>query len=128
MKARLTTAAVAVAVAGTGSVAAAETEIQFWHAMGGALGEKVEEIATGFNESQDTYTVVPVYKGNYTENMTAAIAAFRAGEQPHIVQVFEVGTATMMAAEGAVNPVHELMAGAETDWNQDAYLPAVKSY
>jgi sn-glycerol 3-phosphate transport system substrate-binding protein len=120
-------AAAALATA-FGSTATAQTEIQFWHAMGGALGEKVEEIAAGFNESQDDFRVVPTYKGNYTENMTAAIAAFRAGEQPHIVQVFEVGTATMMAAEGAVTPVHELMAEAEADWNPDAYLPAVKSY
>jgi sn-glycerol 3-phosphate transport system substrate-binding protein len=105
--------------------AAAQTEIQWWHAMGGTLGEKVEEIAAGFNESQSDYVVVPVYKGNYTENMTAAIAAFRAGQQPHIVQVFEVGTATMMAAEGAVRPVHEIM---PEDWDSDAYLPAVKAY
>ena len=42
--------------------------------------------------------------------MTAAVAAFRSGEGPHIVQVFEVGTATMMAAKGAVYPVYQLMA------------------
>lgn len=110
------------------SSAQAQTEIQFWHAMGGALGEKVEEIAAGFNESQDQYVVVPTYRGNYTENMTAAIAAFRSGEQPHIVQVFEVGTATMMAAEGAVKPVYEVMGEADIEWNSDAYLPAVRSY
>ncbi|MFC3613648.1 sn-glycerol-3-phosphate ABC transporter substrate-binding protein UgpB [Lutimaribacter marinistellae] len=108
--------------------ALAQTEIQLWHAMGGTLGEKVEEIANGFNESQDEFTVVPTYKGNYTENMTAAIAAFRAGEQPHVVQVFEVGTATMMAAKGAVRPVQGMMEGANIEWDADAYLPAVKSY
>ncbi len=108
--------------------AVAQTQIQFWHAMGGALGEKVEEIAAGFNASQNDFEIVPTYKGNYTENMTAAIAAFRAGEQPHVVQVFEVGTATMMAAEGAVKPVHKVMTQADIDWNPDAYVPAVKSY
>jgi sn-glycerol 3-phosphate transport system substrate-binding protein len=113
---------------GLGQAAVAQTEIQFWHAMGGALGEKVEEIAAGFNESQDDFTLVPTYKGNYTENMTAAIAAFRAGEQPHIVQVFEVGTATMMAAEGAIRPVQDVMEAADIAWDPDAYLPAVKSY
>ena len=80
----------------------AQTEIQWWHAMGGKLGEKVESIAAGFNASQNDFKVVPVYKGNYTETMTGAIAAFRAKKQPHIVQVFEVGTATMMAAKGAI--------------------------
>lgn len=108
--------------------AQAATEIQWWHAMSGPLGKKVVEIADDFNASQNDYKVVPVYKGNYSETMTAAIAAFRAGEQPDIVQVFEVGTATMMAAKGAIKPVHELMAEAGEPFDPDAYLPAVKSY
>jgi len=123
----LGTAAVsAMLVSAQGALAA--TEIQWWHAMGGRLVEKVEEIAAVFNAAQNDYEVNPVYKGNYTETMTAAIAAFRAGEQPHVVQVFEVGTATMMAAEGAVYPVYKMMADADLDWDPDAYLPAVKSY
>jgi sn-glycerol 3-phosphate transport system substrate-binding protein len=128
MQRKHTLTAMTGAMALIGSAATAQTEIQFWHALGGALGEKVEEIATDFNERQDDYTVVPTYKGTYTENMTAAIAAFRAGEQPHVVQVFEVGTATMMAAEGAIRRVQGVMEEADIDWNNDAYLPAVKSY
>ncbi|MDQ7071515.1 MAG: sn-glycerol-3-phosphate ABC transporter substrate-binding protein UgpB [Rhodobacterales bacterium] len=108
--------------------AMAQTEIQWWHAMGGANGERVERIANGFNESQSEFKVVPSYKGNYTETMTAAVAAFRAGEQPHIVQVFEVGTATMMAAKGAVYPISEVMADSGTAFDKSAYLPAVVSY
>lgn len=115
-------------LAATGATASAAVELQWWHAMGGALGEKVEEIAQGFNESQNEYEVVPVYKGNYTETMTATIAAFRARQQPHIVQVFEVGTATMMAAQGAVYPVYELMEDTGVAFDQSAYLPAVVSY
>ncbi|HXG04921.1 MAG TPA: sn-glycerol-3-phosphate ABC transporter substrate-binding protein UgpB [Candidatus Binatia bacterium] len=106
----------------------AETEIQFWHAMGGALGEKTKELAEGFNRSQSEYRVNAVYKGNYTETMTGAIAAFRARQQPHIVQVFEVGTATMMAATGAIKPVHALMAEAGEKFDPAAYLPAVTGY
>ena len=48
---------------------------------------------------------MPTFKGSYDESMTAAIAAFRAGNAPHILQVFEVGTATMMASKGAIVPV-----------------------
>jgi sn-glycerol 3-phosphate transport system substrate-binding protein len=77
---------------------------------------------------QDQCTVNSVYQGNYTETMTAAIAAFRAGEQPHIVQVFEVGTATMMAAEGAVYPVHQLMEDQGMAFDEADYIPAVISY
>ena len=74
-----------VSLVGLASGAQAATEIQWWHAMGGALGERVADIAKGFNESQSDYKVVPTYKGNYTENMTAGIAAFRSGKQPHIL-------------------------------------------
>jgi sn-glycerol 3-phosphate transport system substrate-binding protein len=121
----------AVAALGVGlgaSTGHAASEIQWWHAMGGELGEKIKEIAAGFNASQDDYVLTPVYKGDYTETMTGAIAAFRAGEQPHIVQVFEVGTATMMAAEGAIYPVYQLMADANEPFESDAYLSAVVGY
>jgi sn-glycerol 3-phosphate transport system substrate-binding protein len=80
--------------------AMAQTEIQWWHSMGGALGEWINDLATDFNKSQAEYKIVPTFKGSYDESMTAAIAAFRAGNAPHILQVFEVGTATMMASKG----------------------------
>ena len=110
------------------SVAQAQTEVTWWHAMGAELGEKLEEIAQGFNESQDEYRVVPVFKGTYPETLTAAIAAFRANEQPAIVQVFEVGTGTMMAAEGAVYPVHQLMTDKGQPWDPEGFLQPVVGY
>ncbi|MCB1395007.1 MAG: sn-glycerol-3-phosphate ABC transporter substrate-binding protein UgpB [Rhodobacter sp.] len=108
--------------------ASASVEIQWWHAMGGRLGELVEEIAANFNASQSDYVIVPSFRGTYTETMTGAIAAFRAGEQPHIVQVFEVGTGTMMAAEGAIIPIYQLMADHDVAFDPAAYLPAVVGY
>lgn len=108
--------------------AQAQTEITWWHAMGGELGKKVDEIAANYNASQSQYHLTAVYKGSYTETMTAAIAAFRAGEQPDLVQVFEVGTGTMMAAKGAVYPVYELMADHGKNFDPSAYLPAVAGY
>jgi sn-glycerol 3-phosphate transport system substrate-binding protein len=124
----LLSATTALGVACGAAAAQAQTQIHWWHAMSGELGNKLNEIAEGFNASQQEYQVVPTYKGNYTETMTAAVAAFRAGEQPHIVQVFEVGTATMMAAEGAIYPVHQLMVDAGIEWDPDAFLPAVVGY
>ncbi|MEM9782317.1 MAG: sn-glycerol-3-phosphate ABC transporter substrate-binding protein UgpB [Pseudomonadota bacterium] len=119
--------ALAAAAGLTAAPAAAQTQITFWHAMGGPLGEQVEAIAAGFNESQADYVVAPVYKGDYAETMTAALAAFSAGEPPHIVQVFDVGTASMMAATGAIRPVHEIMEDTDA-FDREAFLPAVKSY
>lgn len=108
--------------------AQAQTEIQWWHSMTGALGDRVNEISAGFNASQKDYKIVPVYKGSYPESMTAAIAAFRAGNAPHIVQVFEVGTATMMGAKGAIKPVYQLMKDSGIAWDPKAYVPAVAGY
>jgi sn-glycerol 3-phosphate transport system substrate-binding protein len=108
--------------------ASATTEIQWWHAMSDALGEWVNDLAAGFNKAQADYKVVPVFKGTYTETMTGAIAAFRAHQQPHIVQVIEVGTATMMASKGAIKPVYQLMADSGEKFDPQAYLPAVAGY
>jgi len=110
------------------SPAQAQTEIQWWHAMSGALGEWVNDLAKDFNDSQKNYKVVPVFKGTYDEAMTAAVAAFRAGNAPHILQVFEVGTATMMASKGAIVPVTEVMSKAGIKFDPAAYVPAVAGY
>ena len=89
--------------------AQAATDIMWWHAMSGELGKQLEKLAADFNASQSEYRIVPTYKGNYTETVTAAIFAFRSRSQPAIVQVNEIATATMMAAKGAIYPVFELM-------------------
>ncbi|MEP5759212.1 MAG: sn-glycerol-3-phosphate ABC transporter substrate-binding protein UgpB [Litoreibacter sp.] len=108
--------------------ALAETEVQFWHAFTGRLGELVAAQVSDFNASQSEYTVVASHKGNYSETLNAGIAAFRASEQPHILMVFEVGTATMMSAKGAVRPVADVMAASGAEFNEDAYIGAVKGY
>jgi sn-glycerol 3-phosphate transport system substrate-binding protein len=106
----------------------AQTEIQWWHAMTGTNNEVVNRLADDFNKSQNEYKVVVTYKGSYPDTMNAGIAAFRAGNAPHILQVFEVGTATMMAARGAIKPVAEMMKEAGEKFDPQSYLPAVSAY
>ena len=119
----------ALASAGLFSTQAqAQTEIQWWHSMTGALNDRVNDIANGFNASQKDYKVVPIYKGTYDGSMTAAIAAFRAGSAPHILQVFEVGTATMMAGKGAIKQVYQMMKEANEPFNPKNYVSAVAGY
>ena len=89
--------------------AQAQTEIQWWHSMTAVNNDWVNDLAKDFNASQKDYKVVPTYKGSYDESFTAAVAAFRAGKGPNILQVFEVGTATMMASKGATVPVGQVM-------------------
>ncbi len=127
MKVAFHAAALAAAI-GFASPAQAQTEIQWWHSMGGALGEWVNDLANEFNASQKDYKVVPTFKGSYDQSMTAAIAAFRAGNAPNVLQVFEVGTATMMASKGAIVPVAQMMKDAGLKFDPSAYVPAVSGY
>ena len=106
----------------------AVTELQWWHAMTGANNDVVNKLAADFNASQSAYKVVPSFKGGYADTMNAGIAAFRAGSAPHILQVFEVGTATMMAATGAIKPVYQLMKDAGEPFDPKAYLPTITGY
>ena len=121
----LAPALLALAAAGA---AQAQVEIQWWHSMTAVNNEWVNDLAKEFNASQKDYKVVPVYKGAYDVSFTAAIAAFRAGQAPHILQVFEVGTATMMASKGATVPVAKVMNDAGFKFDPSVYIPAVAGY
>jgi sn-glycerol 3-phosphate transport system substrate-binding protein len=122
-------AAFAATLIGPIAVAMAEPlELQWWHAMTAVIADRVNRIAADFHASQTAYKIVPVFKGSYAETMNAGVAAYRAGNAPHVIQIFEVGTATMMAAKGAVKPVYQLMAEVGEPFDQNAYLPAVTAY
>lgn len=108
--------------------ATAAVEIQFWHAMPGELGHQLDRIVAGFNASQSVYKVIPVFKGNYTETVTAAIFAIRTQTHPALVQVSEIATATMMAAKGAILPVYKLMHDSGEPFATARFLPAVAGY
>jgi len=109
-------------------VAFAQTTIEFWHAMGGKNGEITAQVVERFNQSQKDFVVKAVYKGSYADTMNAGIAAFRAGTPPAILQVYEVGTATMMAAKGAIKPVYELMKDQKEPFDPKAYIPTITGY
>jgi sn-glycerol 3-phosphate transport system substrate-binding protein len=108
--------------------AAQRVEVQWWHAMGGVLGERVDELVKGFNDSQQKYTVVALNKGNYDEVINGTIAAYRAKRQPHMVQIYERGFMTMLLS-GAIVPVHSLMKekGYDIDWS-DFIKPVASFY
>ncbi len=110
------------------SAAFAVTEISWWHAMTGANNEVVETLSKEFNESQSEYKVTPVFKGTYPETLNAGIAAFRAQQPPHILQVFDVGTGVMMGAEGAVKPVAEILSMGGKAFDKSEYLPGIVAY
>ncbi|HWX60963.1 sn-glycerol-3-phosphate ABC transporter substrate-binding protein UgpB [Bradyrhizobium sp.] len=120
--------ALTAALGFAGSPAHAVTEIQWWHAMTGPNNDVIVKLANDFNAAQSDYKIVPSYKGSYPDTLNAGIAAFRAGNPPGIMQVFEVGTATMMSAKGAIKPVSDLMKEQGEKFDPQAYLPAITGY
>jgi len=118
---------VAALVLGAGPVEAQQpVKITLWHAMGGARYEAItKDIAAGFNKANPNYVLEPLFTGSYAETVTKAIAAIRAGSPPHIVQVFEVGTQTMVDS-GAIIPVTEVVKPGEI--NFDDYIEPILNY
>ena len=108
--------------------AAAQQEIRFWHAMGGALGGELEALVRRYNDSQKDFRVVAEHRGSYEDTMIGALAAQRAGDGPHLVQVYEVGTAHMMAAKSAVRPLAQVLAENGERLDAKSFLPAVAGY
>lgn len=109
----------------TGAYAA--TDIPFWHSMEGELGKEVDSLAARFNQSHPDYHIVPVYKGAYQQGLAAGIAAYRTGNAPAILQVYEVGTATMMASK-AIKPVWQVFEQTGVKHDESAFVPTVYSY
>lgn len=107
--------------------AMAVTTIPFWHSMEGELGKEVDSTAQRFNDTHPDYKIVPVYKGNYEQSLSAGIAAFRTGNAPALLQVYEVGTATMMASK-AIKPVYEVFKEAGINFDESQFVPTVAGY
>ena len=107
--------------------AQAVTTIPFWHSMEGELGKEVDSLAQRFNAENPDYKIVPTYKGNYEQNLSAGIAAFRTGNAPAILQVYEVGTATMMASK-AIKPVYDVFKEAGIQFDESQFVPTVSGY
>lgn len=120
--------ALIVALPVMGGVAVAKTKITWWHAMTGANSAVVNKLTKDFNASQNDYEVVPVFKGTYNETLNAGIAAFRAGQAPDIIQVFDVGTGVMMNAQGAIKPVADVLTEGGYKFDKSQYIPGVVAY
>lgn len=122
------TATTTIALALAGSTALAQTDISWWHGMGGRNGEVINEISQQFNEAQSDCKLTPISKGTYEEALSSGIAAFRSGEQPNILQVFDAGAATIIAAEGATVAAEDLITGAGEEFNRDDFIAGVRNF
>jgi len=106
--------------------AAKPITLVMWHSLAGALGEELKHLVENFNHSQSDYRITMVYKGEYSETLTSFSAAFRAKQPPSMVQIFEVGTATMLAPKGIIKPVASLLHEQGISIPLAHFLPAVR--
>jgi sn-glycerol 3-phosphate transport system substrate-binding protein len=121
---------VAASFSQLGRVAEAQdrTEIQFWHAMKGQLGEALGELVNKFNQSQGEFEVKAVYKGTYQEVLHAALSAYRQKKDPpHIVQLSDVSTQRMLLSD-AIVPVYRLMRQQKMEVNMADFIGTVSDY
>lgn len=123
----VTAGLLAAAALAAPAMAQQKVEVQFWHAMGGVLGERVNEIVSRYNASQNKYTVVATNKGNYDEVINATIAAYRAKKAPQIVQIYERGFMSMLLS-GAIEPVQDLLAAKKKNVDMADFIKPVASY
>lgn len=99
--------------------------IEFWHAMGGELGEVVDELVARYNDSQDHVVVNATFQGSYDDTYNALLASFETDTAPNIVQNFDLASQTMIDT-GRLIPAYQLM---EADgYDPSVFVPAVRDY
>ncbi|WP_425053661.1 extracellular solute-binding protein [Psychromarinibacter sp. S121] len=125
---KFATASAMIALTATSALAQSATEISWWHGMGGRNGEVINEISQMFNDQTDTCNLTPVSRGTYEEALSSGIAAFRSGEHPNILQVFDAGAATIIAAQGATIAAEELILAAGEEFNREDFIPGVRGF
>ncbi|WP_349294767.1 extracellular solute-binding protein (plasmid) [Thioclava sp. 'Guangxiensis'] len=99
------------------------TDFEFWYGNSGSVEEAIQNACTAFNESQSEDKVTCIGQGSYEAGMQTAIAAYRSGKSPVLIQFFDAGTLDLMLS-GAVEPVQEAMP--DVDWKQ--YINGARSF
>jgi sn-glycerol 3-phosphate transport system substrate-binding protein len=100
-------------------------ELEFWHAMGGDLGEVVDELVARFNESQDGIVVNATFQGSYDDTYNALLAALETDSLPNVTQNFDLAAQTMLDFPGLL-PAHTLFEA--DDFDPSVFVPAVRDY
>lgn len=103
-------------------------EINMWMGLTGQGGELLTRFGEDFNKTQNEYRVVVSFKGQYPEQRAAAIAAYRAGNPPHIMQMFDAGSGDMMSAKSAIVPVSEVFRRAGLQFNPADFIAPARGY
>ncbi len=78
-------------------------QIIFWHALGGPLGDALNQMVEEFNKTHEGITVKAINMGNYQALSQKIMASIQAGTQPNISQVYESWTAGLAEGQALVD-------------------------
>jgi len=78
------------------ALAQEKTQIVFWHAMSGARELLIQRMVDDFNLTNPSIEVLVEYKGSYRDTLNAGQAAAIAGNAPHVLHSFEIGTQQLL--------------------------------
>ena len=103
-------------------------KIVFWHSMGSATGELIQEICNEFNASQDEVEVECIYQGDYNTAGTKLQAAASGNTEslPHVVQI-EITRVGMYAAADMLLDLKPY-ADADENFNVNDLYPGVMDF
>ncbi|MFO8149362.1 MAG: extracellular solute-binding protein [Trueperaceae bacterium] len=125
---RLTLMTLLVATLGLGGFASAQVVVDFWHGMTGSRLAVLEEIVDGFNERDPNMQINPVLMGTYEEGLARFLGAYPIGEEPPLIQIYEVGTQAMHDS-GMIIPAYEIPERLGETWDFGQYVgPIVRYY
>lgn len=114
---------VATATLLVSAAAAQAANIEFWYGNTGNVETAIQAQCDAFNAAQSDHEVTCVGQGSYEIGMQKAIAAYRSGNAPVLIQFFDAGTLDLMLSD-AVVPVQDIMP--DVAW--DNYITGARAY
>jgi sn-glycerol 3-phosphate transport system substrate-binding protein len=102
-------------------------DFEFWYAHGGLYAQAIDELCAGFNQAYPQDHVHCLPQGTYEQTMRKAVAAYRAGQQPAVVEIYDIGTADMLHSD-AIYPVDALMQDTGHTTDDADYLDGIRRF
>jgi multiple sugar transport system substrate-binding protein len=107
--------AVGALVVGCGGGGGGESDsgvvtVQFWHAMGGPLGDALDELVAEFNDTHADIDIESVSMGRYQALSQKIMAAVAAGQPPVLAQAYEAWTGELIE-NGSAEPLNGYIDG-----------------
>ena len=113
------------ALAATAPMPGRTADVEFWYAHGGLYAQAIDQLCESFNRTHPQDHVRCLPQGTYEQTMRKAVAAYRAGQPPAVVEIYDIGTADMTRSD-AIYPVDELMKDTGEAVSDTDYLDSIR--